>query len=445
MTPTLTSLLRRTLVAAMIVVTAGSAFAFDWGGYVDNTTGIAKPPLGVDSSVQLIQSTTVALWAQQKLGGWNLDTQGSYTFTPNTPLLFDLDRLTLGTDVIATEAGATTVGVTVGRTNFTDATGFVLNHTLDGIKLQVNRQRSSFRTSIGTTALLQKPTNSIVLGTLDALDLSDDEKLFAPPRIIANFEYRVLEIFAAQHASFAATVQEDLRPADELTGVGTEVADPVAGGHVDTQYVSLGLSGPLAPGLFHRTYATLNTGRRLEYVSDTSSGTGSSYQYESLLAMMAGAELTWFLPEVLNSRARFFGMYSTGASETSETFNRFVPLSPGSYSDVFTLQPGNSAHLGLSYSMRPLAALGSDVLQTELRSVSYFRSAGSGGVSESAVNAASDGSYVGTDVNLVLTVVPFSDLRLVLKSGIFAPNSAVMTPENENVDYQVTLQGVLRF
>jgi hypothetical protein len=95
--------------------------------------------------------------------------------------------------------------------------------------------------------------------------------------------------------------------------------------------------------------------------------------------------------------------------------------------------------------VRPLAALGSDVLQTELRSVSYFRSAGSGSVSEPTVNSASDDTYVGTDVNLVLTAVPFSYLRLVLKSGIFAPNSAVMSSGNEDIDYQVTLQGVLRF
>jgi len=66
-------------------------------------------------------------------------------------------------------------------------------------------------------------------------------------------------------------------------------------------------------------------------------------------------------------------------------------------------------------------------------------------VSEAAVDPASDGAYVGTDVNLVLTAVPFSDLRLVLKGGVFAPNRAVMSPENDSVDYQVTLQGVLRF
>ncbi|MFW6292559.1 MAG: hypothetical protein ACOC7V_09550, partial [Spirochaetota bacterium] len=189
----MTRLMKRLLVAATLVVAAGSAYAFDWGGYVDNTTGIAKPPVGVESSVRLIQSTTVALWAQQELGGWMLDGQGSYTFTPSIPLLFDLDRLTLATDVIATEAGATTFGITVGRSNYRDATGYVLNHTLDGVKLQVNRQKSSFRTGIGTTALLQKPTNAIVLGTLDALDLSDADKLFAPPRLIATFEYRMLE------------------------------------------------------------------------------------------------------------------------------------------------------------------------------------------------------------------------------------------------------------
>ena len=414
--------MKRLLVLLVMILVAGSLAAFDFGGYLDNTTGLRNAPVGAPNAVQLIQSTTLALWVNQPLGAWTLDAQGSYTFTPTIPLLFDLDRLTLGTDVIASEAGATTFGFTIGRSTFTDPTGSILNHTLDGLRLQVNRTRSSFRFGAGTTALLQKPTNQIILSTPDILDLSEPSVRFAPPRLIAQFEYRALEAFAGQHLTLAALMQEDLRPTDELTPVGSEIEDPTAGGRVDTQYATLALSGPLGPGIFHRLYYTLNSGRRLEYVESEKSGTGSWYQYEEILAHMAGAELTWFLPQTLNSRARLFGLYSTDA---------FVPLSPSSYSDVFTLQPGNSAHIGVSYSLRPLAGLGSDVLQTELKSVSYFRSAG--------------GGYVGTDFNVIVTAVPLSDVRLVLTGGAFVPEPAMMSPQDEGIDYQVTLQGVVRF
>ncbi|MFW6260111.1 MAG: hypothetical protein ACOC6J_00870 [Spirochaetota bacterium] len=439
--------MKRLAFTGILVLLAATAGAFDWGGYLDNTTGYASPPPGGEAIDSLIQRLEGGLWLEQPIGSWTLDAQGILRWTPadSPKLLADLDRLTLSADVIATEAGAATFGFTVGRGGYTDATGHVLNHTLDGVKLLVNMQRSSFGFAAGTTALVQKPANAIVISRLDATDLSDGTKLFAPPKLIADFQYRMLEFFAGQHLTVAATVQEDLRPRDQLTEVGTEIADPDAGGRLDTQYVTLKSNGPIGPGIFQTTYYTLNSGRRLEYVDDADSGTGFSYQYRPVLAHLAGAELTWFLPQTLNSRARLFGQFSTGDADGTDWSQRFVPLAPVAYSDVFSLQPGNSAHLGVSYSLRPLVALGSDVLQTELASVFYFRSTGSGRVSEPAVDASTTGAFVGSDINLTVTAVPFSDLRLVLKGGMFVPNQAVMNADNKTVDYQTSLQGVLRF
>ncbi|MCK4516804.1 MAG: hypothetical protein KAU31_16195, partial [Spirochaetaceae bacterium] len=102
-------------------------------------------------------------------------------------------------------------------------------------------------------------------------------------------------------------------------------------------------------------------------------------------------------------------------------------------------------HIAVSYSLRPLSGIGLDILQTELASVSYFRSTGGGPVSEGAVDATAAGAYVGTDIDLKIVAQPFSDLRLVLAGGLFLPNGVVMNEGNENVDYRFTLQGVLRF
>jgi hypothetical protein len=434
--------MKRALILPALFFIAGSLAAFDFGGYVDNTTGVAKARAGIDAPVELVQSTTVALWLDHRFGGWTLDAQGSYRYTPAVPLLFDVDRLALGTRTAATEAGAATFGFTVGRTTFTDPTAFVLDHTLDGLTARVGRSHGSYEIGIATTALLQKPTNGIILSEPDAADLDDPSVLFAPPRVVTSLRYRGLEVVAGQDLVLGVMIQEDLRRQSELTPVGTELPDPTAGGRVDTQYVTLGFSGALGPGLFHRTYYVLNSGRRLAYVASDTSGTGAWYQYEAFLAHAAATEVAWFLPDVLNSRARLFGLFSTGDSGWSD---RFVPLTSSSFSDVFTLEPDNSAHLGISYSMRPLTELGTDILQTELRSVSYFRSTGGGAVSEPAVDPAKTGAYVGTDINLVLTLVPLSDLRFVLKTGAFVPNASVMTAGNEAVDYQGTLQGVLRF
>jgi len=284
------------------------------------------------------------------------------------------------------------------------------------------------------------------------LDLNADG-VFAPPRLLIGFEYRALEAVGNQHITVALLAQEDLHPADEVTEPFTDTLVAGGGGKLDTQYVTLGLSGALAPGFFHRTYYTLNTGRTLTFVENSESPTGSWYEYELIFAHLAGTELSYFLPEVLNSRIRFFGQFSTGDADASDYFEgntaglstAFVPLAAPRVSDTFTLKPGNSAHVGVSYSIRPLASIGLDVLQTELLTVGYLRTAGTGPVSEGGVDPDSDGAYVGTDINLVLTYVPLSDVRLELTNGLFIPNSDVMTASSQNVTYQGSLRGVIRF
>ena len=444
--------MKRALVALCLVLIAASAWAFDAGGYIDNVTGIADAPVGVDSSIVLIEKASLGAWMLVPMGGWQLDVQGSYTFTPAIPLLVDLERFALSGSFSAEAAGASSVRAAIGRSDFSDPTGIILNHTLDGIQLTTNWPRSMISIGVGTTALVQKPTNSIVLSTLDVLDLADAALLFAPPRLIATVEFRTLDLIAGQALTLGAVVQEDFRPVDQLTPAGTEVMDPVAGGRFDTQHLILQLSGSLAPGFYQRTFYAVNTGRTLAYLADDDSFTGYSYQYGMILGHMAGIELTLFMPETLNSRLRVAGLFSTGDEDadsyfdgnTAGTASAFVPLTPTDFTDVFTLQPGNSSHVGVSYSMRPFSGAG-DVLQAELTAVAYLRTAGTGPVSEPSVDPATSGSYVGSDIELSLMVQPLSDLRFVLAGGVFVPNASVMSADNENVDYQVTLQGVLRF
>jgi hypothetical protein len=454
--------MKRTLLLFALILMATSLVAWDFGGYLDNTTGIAKAPVGTGATASLVQTTTAAAWLYHSFGNWSLDTQGSYTFTPSVPVLLDLDRLVLGGLFPAEAGGARSFGIQIGRLKFSDATGYVLNHTLDGLKLDIGWASSSFSAGIGTPALIQKPTSSIVMSRLDVLSLSDGAVKFAPPRLIATVQFTARGLVAGQDLTLGAVAQEDLRSEAQLTPEFQTAFDPTGGGVMDTQYLSLGLSGGIIQGLFHRTYYTINTGRTLTYVEDVDSVTGFSYRYTPILGHLAGMELSYYLPQVLNSRIRLGGQFSSGDQDSIDYYDgntagkssAFVPISASAFSDVFTLQPGNSSHLAVSYSLRPLSGIGVDVLQTELSSVSYFRSTAgdpdsdeldSGPVSEGSVNASTDGVYVGTDINLKVVYQPFSDLRIVLGSGLFLPNAAVMTTDNENVDYQFTLQGVLRF
>jgi hypothetical protein len=424
------------------------------GGYVDLAGGIQKAPASADPAAPAVKpfySVTAAAWLCHSFGQWTLDTQGSVLHSDTTTYLIDLDRLVLAGLFPAEAGGARSFGVQAGRIQVSDATGYVLNHRLDGLKLTVGRASSAFSAGFGTTALLQKPTSSVIMSALDVASLSDAAVVFAAPRFVASFEYEARGVLAGQDVILGAVVQEDLRPEDQLTPEFQ--TDPAGGGAMDTQYLSLILSGGLIEGLYHRTFYTLNSGRTLTYRADPDSITGYSFQYTPILGHLAGLELTYFLPELLNSRVRVSGLFSSGDLDavsyfdgnTNEKATAFVPISASAYSDVFTLQPGNSSHLALSYSLRPLSGIGLDILQTELKSVMYFRTAGTGPVSDGAVDEASDGTYVGTDINLKVVVQPFSDLRVVVGGGFFLPNAAVMTTDNQNVDYQFTLQGVLRF
>lgn len=444
--------MKRIVLVTLLILVALSASAFDWGGYLDNTTGVAVPS-AVGNPADLIQSTSLGLWTQAGLGSWDFYAEGSYTFTPTLPLLFEIDELTLTTDVIAGQPGASTVGLTVGRTRFSEPSTAFLNATLDGVRMQLSGAQTRLRFSAATTALLFRPSNPIVISNLDASPILNEDALFAPPRLLVGLDFRALEVVGGQHLNLGLLVQEDLRPQDQLTDPFTDTKQLDGGGRLDTQYVTIGLSGGVAPGLFQRVYYTLNTGRSLSFISDAESPTGSWYEYTLVLGHLAGLELTWFLPEVVNSRVRFFGQFSSGDPDAEDYIEgntegmstAFVPLSAPVISNTFSLKPGNSSHVGVSYSARPLAAIGADVLQAEAKAVLYLRSSGSGAVSEPTVNADSDGLYVGTDLNLVLTYQPFSDVRLVLANGMFLPNAAVMNAGSEDLQYQGTLQAIVRF
>jgi hypothetical protein len=439
---------RLLLLLVTVTLAATGAAAFDWGGYLDNTTGIELPS-AVGNELDLIQSTTVGLWATADLGSWRFGADGSYTYTPAIPVLFNVNEFYLANSVLAADAGLTTFGMTVGRTNFSSAYGQFMATTLDGLSLKLNWPKSNLRIDAATNALVYRPLNPLVISDLDA----NASGIFAPPRLIVGLDYRLIEVFAGQHLSVGVLVQEDLRPDDQVVEPFTDTQVPGGGGHLDTQYVTLGLSGGLAPGLFHRTYYTFNSGRTLTFVADSTSPTGSWYEYQLILAHLAGTELTYFLPEVLNSRVRVFGQFSTGDADATDYIEgnsagistAFVPLAAPTISETFSLQPGNSAHVGVSYSIRPLAAIGLDVLQTEVKAVGYLRTAGTGPVSEPGVDASSNGVFVGADFNLLLTYQPFSDVRLELDNGLFVPNTSVMNAAYQNVTYRGSLRGIIRF
>lgn len=455
--------------AAILIIAAASATAFDWGGRLSNTTGIAGVTPGPgEPPIDLIQSDKLSLWIKQPLGSWAFNGEGSLTYTVGSaiPFIADLDRFNVTGQVVTPGLGPAAVDITVGRAAFSDVTNLVLQQKLDGLRLMLGRSRMQTTLGVATTALIINPSSGIVLSPVDAYDRSSGETLLTTPRVIAQAQLRLLNLFGGQNVVAGAVVQEDLRPQDSLNAPGIRAQVNIDGspnglvagqtspviGRTDTQYLTLQASGPIITDLFQKTFYVLNTGRSFSAVPDADSPTGYIYDYAPILAHMAGMELNYYLPAVLNSRVKLHGLFSTGDADhvsvqgkslnTAGRSTSFVPLTLSGFSDVFTLQPGNSANIGVSYLLRPLSTVGLEWIQTEAAFVSYLRTAGGGPVSASGVDAATTQSYVGSELDVSVTAQPFSDLRVSLGSGFFFPNGDIM---NETLDYQVTLEGVLRF
>ncbi len=464
--PNAHSLLGRSVcVVTLLAFVAAGAAAFDWGGTLDNTTGIQAPPAGVTNPTlgdMLVQRTALSLWMTQPLGGFTVRAEGSYVFTPAVPVLLDIDELSLKGRFAAAAQGPSAVSVALGRFDVADPTGLVLSHTLDGALTTLGWRGMQTTLGVGTTALILKPSSQIVLSDADAEDRADPQLRFTTPRIIAVADLRLIDSVAGQNITLAGVIQEDLRPADALTDPGTEapvdgsgniVADPTAVGRTDTQYLTLQIAGPIIADLFHKTSYTLNTGRAFSALADLDSGTGYSFQYAPILAHMVSAEISYYLPGLLSSRVRVSGLYSSGdpdlqsvfGKNTADRYTAFLPLTPSGFSELNSLQPGNSSHAAVRYTLKPLSSLGLEWIRTEAGAVAYFRSAGTGPVSLAAVDRTTTGAYVGSGIDVAVNAQPFSDLRVALATGFFFPNESVMAPGNEKLDYTVTLQGVLRF
>ena len=252
------------------------------------------------------------------------------------------------------------------------------------------------------------------------------------------------EIITRQDLKFSLVAQEDLRPLIEtgraaedklLIEEGEEDFSPGKGGPVDTQYVGIGLSGAISNIVYYNSFFYLGTGRMLSYLDDSSSGTGSSYQYTQISSFLTGAGIRLFFKQFLLSRIALDFVYASGDGDQNATsiiegnvegsYGTFTPIAGSPASLVFIPEPSNIMYGQISYSLKPLSQGKSSALQTlqtMLLITPYFRSA-EGPISEPSVDPgpANNGPYLGTEIDAIINLRPFSDLGIGLQGGIFLP------------------------
>ncbi len=403
-----------------------SAQWFDGGLSLLNTTGFTR-----DGETAFTQRDKASLWMEAGLSkSFKTAFQGSYTFDLERYYLFDVDLLKVEGNFV--KYGDTPFRITVeaGRFLFSDFTGKVLAHNLDGIRLETGLPFMTLLVSAGYSGLNAKPNSSIIMSKKDLSDSGEDTLYFSPHRIVEIVSFRFPELFARQHLTVSAILQQDLRPAGELIAEGDTTYSETGGGRLNTGYFGLGFKGPLVSGLYYKLYGYFGTGKSLSYIS-------GAYSYETISSFMAGTELSYFMPKVLQSRISVKFLATSGEPDGDVYYEdnqaglatTFVPISRPGVGLVFSPQLGNIAYGEFSYSFKPLSNIKhvfGDNFQIQLKGLPVFRTT-AGPISESGLDEASTAKYLGTEVDGFINMRFLSDLGLSVSTGFFFPGAAAFT------------------
>jgi len=285
-------------------------------------------------------------------------------------------------------------------------------------------------------------------------DASNPAVMFATPRLLEVIQVVFPSVFR-QRLTLQVMAQEDMRDTaldlatpltTDLVQAGATVQDAARGGPVSTQYFGLGLDGGITSALFYDLSGYLETGQTLVY-------SGGAYAPSSVLAFLATGGLRYYIPNLLFSVASAKFVFASGDQNATTVIEgssagvsaEFSPITRGTVAYVFSPQLTNVMIAEASYSLKPLAGLGAalaDVLQAQAKADVFLRPT-TGAISEPGISAGNTELYLGTEVDLIVTARPFSDLGLAFTTGLFFPGSAFGA--SAAVQYKAGLEATLSF
>ncbi len=407
------------LMAAGLALIAGSAFALEWdfGATLD---GLALPKSGVvDTTYQ--SEFRSAVWGElfqptEKGGSLDLIVQGSYRYTDDRPYIFDVDLLRF-TGLFPTAFGeGTAVELKVGRFNFSDATGLILNETMDGA--QVSFLFSGYRILLAGaySGFLLNPSSNVRISADDWLEAGNNSEFFGPKRIIAQ------AMVGSEGFTLQALAQFDLRGEDN-------------GEIINTQYLGIAGTPPLSAHFYLDYHLTASYGQST--VADKTT---------NLISLLGGLGVRFYAEELYASRAHARVTYATGFTPIvllleDFSLDDFRPISQPTLGLAFSPRLANLLYLDVGYSLRPFAGNPSAALsniEPLARVLVFFRDPvpfwASGAPADILVNDIDPNSnalYLGTEIEAGVLARLFSDLGLSVIGGVFVPNSAAFTSDRD--------------
>ncbi|MDC7125102.1 MAG: hypothetical protein PQJ46_06025, partial [Spirochaetales bacterium] len=363
------------------------------------------------------------------------------------------------------EYGPSLILTTLGRFSTSDFSTKVFSQKLDGFSANFNYSAVELTLTAGTTAFMFADTGNIltdstttIMSKTDATQNSntvslyeyilnnDSVTLLDNPRAVQIATFTLPELVLKQSFTFSFVAQEDLRTmisalknysgateSYELLQAGEETYYANKGGAVNTQYFGAGISGSFLPMFYHNIFYYFGTGSSLSYLEDSSSSTGYSYQYTTIISHMAGFTIDYFMPSIFNSRISLGVVFGTGDSDatsyyegnTEGYYNQFTAITSGGGGLIFTPGVSNIISGSLSYSIKPFQDLPLPVIdnmQIALSYLPFFRIV-DGPTSVSEISSSYSGNYLGSEIDLGLYLRPFSDLGASLQLGYFIPKS----------------------
>lgn len=403
----------------------------DWGGFLQSTSRAAVQP-----EYEFDQAVQTGLWLSTDFSdNFGLYARGFYMYNEDHPYFADIENLyARGSTLLGTEEEYL-MRYSLGRFRFSEFTGYVLNHNLDGFRLNFELPAFSFEASAGYTGLTFVPSSSILVTQSDYYvqeNAADHGYELSSPKIIETLKMTVPAIAFEQELILNVVLQQDLQPEENFTNPGDRI---------HSEHIGFGLRGGLAPSLYQNLFLYLNHGHG-KYAT---------------AALLFGGGLSYYNQDFYFTRVRVRGLYSSGDNDHNSFYggyggegisSHFITLSDSPQSGiVFSPQIGNISFGELSFSMRPFSTTNSRSLekfQTTLTALAFFRNTG-GAISEAGIDLTSGESYLGSEIDLSLQFRPLSDVGITLSGGLFLPNERVFMEAYDKVRSVARLDASFRF
>lgn len=428
-------------IVVVLCMLAGFVFADDIGGSIQNNSVInldLQSGGPYTASSLFSQNNKVDLWYNLNVSdafrftgrlGWIFRREdGTADFYYNTEgfnaleLLKSLEILKIRGDIPSAGDGLKMLSYQAGRYRVSDASGYILNGTLDGLDVNLRYAGSSFKVGLWYNGFIDKKLSTILLTRADTNSYLDPVKVFAAPRLVQYLELKFHDL-GGQSLVFFVCGQQDIYSSSRL--------ETLDGGHYYSAYLGADINGVVAPNLYYGLTGIFNGGLYRFPASES-----NVFQVAQLLAAHGTYAFGGDLLPVLRGRI----VYTSGddwdrSDWEGSTFTAgtavttmFVPISANTFGFIYRPKLGNLGFLELQYSIKP-----SRKFQILLTNRTFLRSL-EGPLS---LDTASDvtGRYLGDEVSLGFNFKPFSDVGFSTVCGLYYPNEKLVT--SNGIDFRM--------